>query len=141
MTPEELVEDSESIGGLEPVGEPEPVKKSLAYTLTFPAQEHKLGAGQDVIDPATRKSAGEIIELDREARTARAQARADRSTTCRCRAALIPGRPYDTDDQEDALDAASAARCSPATTAIRRSSRSCAASRSTATCRRPTSTR
>ena len=41
------------------------------YAFTFPAQEHKLGQGQDVRDPATGESAGEILELDREARTLR----------------------------------------------------------------------
>jgi hypothetical protein len=52
MTPAELVEDAESIGRLEPVGQPMPEKRSLAYTFRFPAQEHKIGQGQDVIDPA-----------------------------------------------------------------------------------------
>ena len=36
MTPTELVEDAESIGRLELVGGPEPVKKSQAYVLSFP---------------------------------------------------------------------------------------------------------
>jgi predicted RecB family nuclease len=67
-TPSELVEDSESIGLLESAGAPEPVARSLVHTLVFPAQEHKLGEGQEVIDPATRKRAGEIVELDREVR-------------------------------------------------------------------------
>ena len=68
LTPAELVEDADSIGRLEQVGEPEKVDRSLAYTLTFPAQEHKIGEGQSTIDPATRKSPGEILEVDREER-------------------------------------------------------------------------
>jgi len=68
MTPAELVEDAESIGRLELVSGPEPVKKSQAYVLSFPAQEHKIGQGQNVIDPATRAGAWEILELDREER-------------------------------------------------------------------------
>src|SRR5262249_5124088 len=57
-SPEELLEDAESIGGLEPVGEPEQVtKQSKAWTFVFPAQETKLRAGQDVRDPATGSSA------------------------------------------------------------------------------------
>src|SRR5207248_1491613 len=68
-TPDELLEDSDSIGGLVSVGEPEQVTKlSKAYTFTFPAQEHKIGQGQDAFDPATGKSPGEIVELDRDAR-------------------------------------------------------------------------
>jgi predicted RecB family nuclease len=50
---EELIEDSDTIGGLEPVGEPEPDKQSLVYTLSFPPQEHKIGG--DCVDPATEK--------------------------------------------------------------------------------------
>ena len=34
----------------------------------FPAQEHKLGHGQDTFDPATGRSPGEIVELDRDER-------------------------------------------------------------------------
>jgi len=65
MTPEELVEDSESIGCLEPDADapPEPSKKSIIHTLRFPPQEHKLGSGSG-LDPATGKSAGEIVAID-----------------------------------------------------------------------------
>lgn len=101
-TPAELVEDADSIGRLEHVGEPEPVKQSLAYTLTFPPQEHKIGQGQDTRDPATRKSPGEILEVDREER--RLVLKRGRSfKEVPLPEAIIPGRPYDTDDQEDAL--------------------------------------
>ena len=102
MTPAELVEDSESIGRLELVGEPVVEKRSLAYTLTFPAQEHKIGKGQSTIDPATRKGPGEILELDREARRLVLK----RGATLQevpLPHAVIPGDPYRTDDQEDAL--------------------------------------
>ncbi|MBA2462285.1 MAG: TM0106 family RecB-like putative nuclease, partial [Actinobacteria bacterium] len=101
-TPEELLEDAESIGGLEQVGEPVRVDRSLAYTLTFPAQEHKIGQGQQTFDPATRKGPGEILELDREER--RLVLKRGRSfNDVALPEAIIPGRPYDTDDQEEAL--------------------------------------
>ncbi len=103
MTPSELVEDAESIGRVELVSGPEPVKKSQAYVLSFPAQEHKIRLRQSVIDPATREGAGEVIEFDREARRLDAEARAVARRTCRCPKALIPGSPYLTRDQEDAL--------------------------------------
>ena len=47
MSPEELVEDSESIGDLEADRgtPPRPVKRSLVHTLRFPPQDHKLGPG------------------------------------------------------------------------------------------------
>ena len=40
---EELIASSETIGGLELVGEPEPVEQSFVYTFEFPPQEHKIG--------------------------------------------------------------------------------------------------
>src|SRR5437868_2438248 len=66
MRPDELVEDSESIGGLVVAAGPEQVKRSQAWTLTYPAQEHKLGQGQETFDPQTRRRPGEIVELDRD---------------------------------------------------------------------------
>ena len=50
---EELIESSETIGGLELAEEPVPVKKSLEYTMRFPPQEHKIGGG--AVDPATER--------------------------------------------------------------------------------------
>jgi len=40
---------------------------SKAWTFSFPPQETKLRAGQDVRDPATGSSAGELLALDRDA--------------------------------------------------------------------------
>jgi uncharacterized protein len=102
MTPAELVEDSESIGRLARVSGPEPVQRSFAYTLTFPAQEHKIGQGQSAIDPATRKGPGEILEVDREARRLVVK-RGPSLKEVPLPEALVPGEPYRTNDQEDAL--------------------------------------
>ena len=101
-TDHDHVEDAESIGGLELVGEPEVADTSKAYTFAFPAQEHKIGQGQDVVDPDTGKSPGSILEVDREARRIiiRRGPKVDERPLPR---ALIPGGPYRTDDQEDAL--------------------------------------
>lgn len=65
-SPEELLEDSEAIAYLtvDPATPPEPRKKSLVHTLRFPIQDHKLRPGQTVQDPATGRSAGEILALD-----------------------------------------------------------------------------
>jgi uncharacterized protein len=102
-TPEELIEDAESIGGLEPVGEPVPLDRSLAYTFTFPAQEFKLSKGQDVRDPATGKPAGALIELDRDRRTlVLKRGRSFREVALP--RALIPGGPFNTYAQEEALE-------------------------------------
>ena len=39
---DELIEDTDTIGGMRPIGEPVEDGKSLVYTFTFPAQEHKI---------------------------------------------------------------------------------------------------
>jgi uncharacterized protein len=103
LTPEELVDDAESIGKLEPTGESWKEKRSLAYVFTFPPQEHKLGQGQDVIDPATRDGAGEILELDRDARRLVLK-RGPKLEDVLLPEALVPSGPYWTRDQEDALE-------------------------------------
>ena len=102
MTPDELVEDAESIGQVEVVSGPEPVKKSQAYVLSYPAQEHKIGQGQDVLDPATTDSAGEILELDRDERRLTLK-RGPSLADVPLPESLIPAGPYWTRDQEDAL--------------------------------------
>jgi predicted RecB family nuclease len=103
ISPEELVEDSESIGGLEP--DPKtpttPSKKSLVHTLRFPPQEHKLGPGQ-AHDPATGKNAGEILAID----DAEGILRLKRGPTLAAvplPKALIAGGPYSNPDQRDAI--------------------------------------
>jgi uncharacterized protein len=103
-TPAELVDDADSIGSLQLVGPPEQItKQSKAYTLTFPNQEHKIDAGDDTFDPGTGKSPGEIIELDKEGR--RLVLKRGKTVDKRpLPEAIIPGRPYDTPDQEDALE-------------------------------------
>jgi predicted RecB family nuclease len=102
-TPDDLVEDAESIGRLELVGEPQQVtKNSKEYTFTFPAQEHKIGAGQETIDPATGQSPGTITEVDREDRRLVLK-RGTKVDERPLPTSIIPGGPYSTKDQEDAL--------------------------------------
>jgi predicted RecB family nuclease len=102
MTPDELLEDAESISRLELVGGPQKEKRSLAYTFAYPAQEHKLGKGREVIDPATGDDAGEILRLDREQRTLVLK-RGPKFKNVSLPLSLIPGGPFRTPDQEDAL--------------------------------------
>jgi predicted RecB family nuclease len=103
LSEEELVEDPESIGLLEPIGSPEPDKRSLRHRFTYPAQEHKLGLGQVPFDPATRSRAGEIVEFDRETRLI-ALKRGPTLASVSSPTALLPGEPYKTKAQEDALE-------------------------------------
>jgi uncharacterized protein len=69
MTVEQLVEDAEAIGGLASVGSVVPVKQSWLHTFSFPAQQHKLSPGDRPIDPATKKTAGVLVEVDDAAGT------------------------------------------------------------------------
>jgi uncharacterized protein len=102
MTPEELVDDTESIGGLEPSDvAPEPVGRSVVHTLRYPPQDHKLGPGQ-AHDPATAKGAGEVLEIDDATGTLRL-ARGPTLATVPLPRALIAGGPYDDRVQRDAI--------------------------------------
>ncbi len=120
-------------------GESEPVARSVAHVLTFPAQQHKLGPGREVLDRATGSGAGTILELDREARTLKLK-RGPKLRDASLPEALIPGGIYATSTRRT-RSSGSAAHCSRAGGAIPRSSRSCVARRSTGRCRRPISTR
>ena len=103
MTLEELIEDSESIARLEVVSGPEPEKKSCQVRPhAIPAQEHKIGEGQEVMDPATREGAGDVLAVDREAREVVLK-RGPKLDDVPLPQALIPGGPYRTPAQEDAL--------------------------------------
>jgi uncharacterized protein len=69
MTTEELIADSEAIGGLAPDGDG-PVrqeKRSTVWRLRFEPQDHKLKVGATPYDPQTGKAAGEIVALDEDA--------------------------------------------------------------------------
>ncbi len=104
MTDEALLDDGESIGGLvpEPAEPPVKVARSLHHTLRFPAQEFKLSPGADVLDPATGKSAGSLVEID--PRTGRAVLkRGPTLAGVPLPRALIPGAPYNTAMQRAAL--------------------------------------
>ena len=65
-SPDELLEDSEAIAFLtvDSQAPPQQRRKSLVHTLRFPPQDHKLRPGQTVQDPATGRSAGEILSID-----------------------------------------------------------------------------
>jgi uncharacterized protein len=103
MTPTELMEDSESIARLQPTGESRKEKRSIVHVLTFPPQEHKLGQGQDSFDPATRRSPGAILEVDRDERRLVLKRRPSLEEVP-LPEALIPGEPFRTPEQEAALE-------------------------------------
>jgi uncharacterized protein len=100
MSLDELVEnDTESIGRIEPVGRPRSDKKSLLQTFKFPPQQYKLGVGDRPVDPATRKDAGLIVEMDEAHGTLVLR----HGVKTPAPQALIPGKPIKTDEQRGAL--------------------------------------
>ena len=103
MTPEELVEDAESIGCLEAEesASPIPRKRTLIYTLKFPPQDHKLALGA-AHDPATGKGAGEILEIDDTTGMLKLL-RGPKLAGTALPEALIAGGPYRDHDQRMAL--------------------------------------
>ncbi len=102
---EQLTEvDNEALGRLtvadvEPIPLPSP-SRSVIHTLRFPAQEHKIAPGH-FVDPATEK--GLTVEsIGNTTGTLRITRAASRIGEPLPRA-LIPGKPYGTDDQRGAL--------------------------------------
>jgi uncharacterized protein len=98
LDPEELEDSSETIGGLEPVGERVQVLQSYEYTLRFPPQEHKIG-GRGV-DPATQKEYGVRVDDEQGTVTLR---RAVSLAAEPLPKALIPPEPLPTWTQRDAV--------------------------------------
>ena len=100
---EELAErDADAIGGLVPAGEPVAAHNSILYPFAFPAQEHKLAAGDGVYDPATGRYAGSIDALDDEHGTLTLRRKAERVEEP-LPDSLIPGGPIRTRPQQAAL--------------------------------------
>jgi AAA domain/RNase_H superfamily len=98
LDPEELLEDTDTIGGLELAGEPVPDKQSLIYRLAFPPQEHKIGGPCE--DPATEARYNVLVDDEQGLVTLR---RAARRAAEPLPKALIPPTPLPTWVQRDAV--------------------------------------
>ncbi len=68
MTEEELIDDAECIGGLEPNPDrpPFPEQRSTVHSFHFPAQDFKMRLGGEVLIADTLAPAGKIVRLDEE---------------------------------------------------------------------------
>ena len=68
MTEEELIDDAECIGGLEPDPDrpPFPEKRSIVYSFRFPAQDFKMSLGGEVLVADRLAPAGKIVHLDED---------------------------------------------------------------------------
>jgi uncharacterized protein len=103
MTDEDLLEDGESIAGLVPAGgAPTKDKRSSMHTLTFPAQQHKLAAGDEPTDPATKAAAGTIVSVDDTTGTLVLR-RGPKFVDVPLPRALVPAGPIGTRAQQSAL--------------------------------------
>jgi predicted RecB family nuclease len=95
---EELLDDGDTIGGLELASDPVPVARSLEYTFRFEAQEHKIGGR--AVDPETEREYA--VRVDDEHGTVtltRGVKLADEPLP----RALIPPQPLPTWTQRDAV--------------------------------------
>lgn len=100
--PHELVNDGEVIGEISANGKAAVRDgKSSIHTLHFPPQQHKLKPGE-YHDPATRKSAGEVLDIDDDSGTIRLR-RGPSLDEAPLPQALVPGKTYFHDKQEAAL--------------------------------------
>ncbi|HSJ95366.1 MAG TPA: AAA domain-containing protein, partial [Gaiellaceae bacterium] len=96
---EELLEDTDTIGGIELAGEPVPDKQSLVYTLSFPPQEHKVD-GQ-CVDPATGKTYSVRVDDEHGLITLR---RSRKRVEEPLPAALIPPAPIPDTEQRRSVE-------------------------------------
>ena len=103
MSPDELVEDPEAIGGLtvDDQHPPLPYKSSYEYTLRFPEQEHKLKAGDEILDQANERGVT-VVQID-DASGLLVMRRGKNRHDEALPHALVPGGPYRTPEQRAAL--------------------------------------
>lgn len=99
-TPEDLVEDADSLGALGYEGIVDELKKSKIHAFSFPAQEHKITVGS-YVDPVTQARVN-VERVDNVQR--RLLLRRGKSSKQPLPAAIIPPTPYDTSTQRKALE-------------------------------------
>ncbi|HEY3831529.1 MAG TPA: TM0106 family RecB-like putative nuclease [Acidimicrobiia bacterium] len=97
--PDDFVRDSECIGGLAYEGVVGTVKRSLVHRFRFEAQDHKFRTGHEPLDPGTQKSAGTIMEIGDDY----VDLKRGRRSTKALPHALMPGQPYFTTEQREAI--------------------------------------
>jgi predicted RecB family nuclease len=100
MSQEDLRDDDEAIAGLEPHGDEGTINHSRMVPMRFPLQQFKLGPGK-VLDPVSGRSV-EVLTLDAEQGTLELKL-GRKAWGDEVPGALIPGKPYNTDEQQEAL--------------------------------------
>ncbi|HLJ74359.1 MAG TPA: DEAD/DEAH box helicase, partial [Thermoanaerobaculia bacterium] len=112
MSPDELKDDHESIGGLTLADDiaPRQEKRSTIYTFRFPAQEHKLSPDQDIVDPATEQKVN-VIRIDDA--NGLIEIKRGSTRTGPFPQSLIPGGPLQTKPQREAIRRFARSLCHP----------------------------
>jgi uncharacterized protein len=100
MSMDDLHDDDEAIAGLEADGVEGTIARSRLVPMKFPLQQFKLGPGQ-VLDPVSGRGV-EIVSLDAEQGTLELKL-GPKAWGNEVPAALIPGKPFNTDEQQAAL--------------------------------------
>ncbi|WP_408605492.1 AAA family ATPase [Legionella tunisiensis] len=91
---DELIDDTDCIGGLIRFGELEEEKSSFVYSYHFPAQEYKVKVGDGVIDTATLESVGTVFAIDENEGVVKLK-RGKKQAPPPDRFSIGPGRPID----------------------------------------------
>ncbi|MFN2484055.1 MAG: TM0106 family RecB-like putative nuclease [Candidatus Limnocylindria bacterium] len=101
LTPEECIDDGETIGGLTYEAEAGEVDRSRIHRYHFPVQEHKVDERATVLDPVTGKSPGSIVRLDN--REGVIELKRGKNSTVPHPVSLMPHDLYTTPAQEESL--------------------------------------
>ena len=102
MTDDELIEDTEAIGGIEFLGEVAQLKQSVIRRYRFdPSQEYKIAVGDTPEDPRSQERAGGVVALDPFAGTIDLKRGVRRPWPHP--ASLLPTRPFFTTEQRQAV--------------------------------------
>jgi len=96
---EEFLDDTDTIGGMELLGEPVADGRSLVYTFSFPAQEHKISG--ECRDPATQKAYHVQVDDEQGLITFR---RSDKRADEPLPTALIPRPPITDTEQRKSVE-------------------------------------
>jgi uncharacterized protein len=101
LSDDELQEDKSALGGLKYIEAARRIKRSIIHRYNFPPQDHSLQRAQEVRDPRTGKSVGEIVDINERDRTIDIK-RGDSSSVPHP-TALIPFEIVKTDVLRDSL--------------------------------------
>ncbi len=88
MSDEELIDEREPLGGLEPLGDPWAVDEAVHQRFAYPDQQHGLEKGDEVHDPVEARVTGVVVAIDEAERTIELQR--DGGWGSRLPTALVP---------------------------------------------------